>query len=257
MSHPPSIEQLLATAQQAAFEAGRHTLAHFGIASEVNTKEDGTPFTRADTEAEAVLRRFIHSVFPDHGILGEEGGEEEGTVPIRWIIDPIDGTHSFIHGVPLFGTLVGVEVAGEVVAGVIYLPALNEMVAAGRGLGCTWNGRPCRVSDCSRLEESVVVTSDQTAAQGRSPSFSRFIAGTALQRTWGDCYGYALLATGRVDIALDSQAGPWDVAAILPIVEEAGGRVTDWRGRRTAFGGDAVATNGRLHEAVLGILQER
>jgi histidinol-phosphatase len=249
----PSPGELLEVAQQAALAAGRRTLDYFGAGTAVEWKADGSPRTRADLEAEEILRAVIRGAYPGHAILGEEAGEEAGTEPVRWIVDPIDGTRTFIHGVPLYGTLVGVEVTGEPVAGVIYLPALDEMVAAARGLGCAWNGRPCRVSECASLDRALLVMSDQTAAQRRQ-GFARLVERTDQQRTWGDCYGYALVATGRAEIALDPEMSIWDSAALLPIIEEAGGRFTDWSGRRTIAGPDALATNGLLHDEVLALL---
>jgi histidinol phosphatase-like enzyme (inositol monophosphatase family) len=252
----PSLRDLLAVAVEAARTGGRRTLAYFNRGTEVEWKTDGTPVTIADREAEAAMRGVIGRAFPEHGILGEEEGERAGTVPYRWIIDPLDGTRSFVRGVPLYGTLVGVEVREEPVVGVIYLPALDEMIAAARGEGCTWNGRPCRVSARTRLDDALLVVTDERAARARSGAYERLAAGTELQRTWADCYGYALVATGRAEIALDPAMNVWDCAALLPVVEEAGGRFTDWRGRRTIRGGEAVATNGILHDAVVEILQK-
>jgi histidinol phosphatase-like enzyme (inositol monophosphatase family) len=251
----PSLRDLLAVAVEAARAGGGRTLAYFNAGTEVEWKADGTPVTVADREAEAAMRGVIGRAFPGHGILGEEEGESAGTAPYRWIIDPLDGTRSFVRGVPLYGTLVGVEVRGEPVVGVIYLPALDEIVAAARGEGCAWNGRPCRVSPRARLEDALLVVTDERAARARSGAYERLAARTELQRTWADCYGYVLVATGRAEVALDPAMNVWDCAALLPVVEEAGGRFTDWRGRRTIRGGEAVATNGTLHEAVVEILQ--
>jgi fructose-1,6-bisphosphatase/inositol monophosphatase family enzyme len=161
-----------------------------------------------------------------------------------------------VRGVPLYGTLVGVEVRDEPVVGALYLPALDEMIAAARGEGCTWNGRPCRVSATARLDQSLLVVTDERAARARSGAYERLAARTQLQRTWADCYGYALVATGRAEVALDPVMNVWDCAALLPIVEEAGGRFTDWQGRRTIWSGEAVATNGALHAEVLALLRE-
>jgi histidinol phosphatase-like enzyme (inositol monophosphatase family) len=211
---------------------------------------------RSRREAERAMRETIERTFPHHGILGEEEGEKVGRAPVRWIIDPLDGTRSFVRGVPLYGTLVGVEVRGEPVVGVIHLPALDETVAAARGAGCTWNGRPCRVAATDRLDGALVAVTDERTARARSGAYARLVERTALQRTWGDCYAYVLVATGRAEVALDPVMNVWDCAALLPVVEEAGGRFTDWRGRRTIAGGDAVATNGTLHAEVLAILGE-
>ena len=175
---------------------------------------------------------------------------------MRWIVDPIDGTRTFVRGVPFYGTLIGVEVGGEPVVGVVYLPALDEMVAAARGLGCTRNGRTCRVSVEGRLDQALAVVTEERTARARSGAWDRLVAATAMQRTWADCYGYVLVATGRAEVALDPIMNIWDCAALLPIVEEAGGRFTDWSGRRTIDGGEAVATNGFLHGDVLDLLRE-
>jgi histidinol-phosphatase len=252
----PGLRALLAVALEAAHEGGRRTLAYFNAGTPVDAKADGTPVTRADREAEAAMRAIIARAFPDHGILGEEEGETRGAAPFRWIIDPLDGTRTFVRGVPLYGTLVGVEARGDPVVGVVHLPALGETVAAAHGEGCTWNGRPCRVSPVSRLGDALLVVTDERSARGRSDAYERLASRTAMQRTWADCYGYVLVATGRAEVALDPVMNVWDCAALLPIVEEAGGRFTDWRGRRTIDGGEAVATNGALHDEVLALLAE-
>ncbi len=252
----PRLRALLAVAVEAARAGGQRTLAYFNAGTAVEWKSDGSPLTAADREAEALMRRTIGAAFPDHGILGEEEGEKTGAAPFRWIIDPLDGTRTFVRGVPLYGTLVGVEAHGEPVVGVIYLPALDEMIAAAHGEGCTWNGRPCRVSAVDRLDRSLVVVTDERTARVRSGAYARLAAESELQRTWADCYGYALVATGRAEVALDPIMNVWDCAALLPVIEEAGGRFTDWRGRRTIHGGEAVATNGTLHAEVLKLLAE-
>jgi histidinol phosphatase-like enzyme (inositol monophosphatase family) len=253
----PSLADLHAVAVEAAREGGRVTLAYFNRGAAVEWKDDGSPVTVADRQAEAAIRRVIGSAFPTHAILGEEEGETAGSAPVRWIVDPLDGTRTFVRGVPLFGTLVGVEVEGEPVIGVVHLPALDETVAAARGAGCTWNGNPCRVSTVGRLEDALLLVTDERVARRRSGAYDRLVAHTGMQRTWADCYGYVLVATGRAEVALDPIVNVWDCAALLPIIEEAGGRFTDWRGRRTIRGGEAVATNGRLHEEVLALLRER
>src|SRR5262249_20152402 len=151
---------------------------------------------------EAIMRGIIAKAFPDHAILGEESGETAGSAPYRWILDPLDGTRTFVRGVPLYGTLVGLEHNDDPIAGVVFLPALGELVAAGRGEGCRWNGRPCRVSACDRLEDALVAVTDVRVAQARSGGWDRLAARTQMQRTWGDCYGYVLVATGRAEVAL-------------------------------------------------------
>ena len=250
----PRLQEILEVALEAAQAGGARTLAYFNAGTAVEWKGDGSPVTAADREAERAMRAVIGRAFPTHAILGEEEGETAGTAPCRWIIDPLDGTRTFVRGVPLYGTLVGVEVEGEPVVGVVHLPALGETVAAARGEGCTWNGRPCRDSAVDRLDQALLLVTDERVARARSGAYDRLVARTALQRTWADCYGYALVATGRAEVALDPIMNVWDCAALLPIVAEAGGRFTDWRGRPTIHGGEAVATNGRLHAEVLGLL---
>jgi len=254
----PSLKELLNVACEAAYLGGRRTLAYFNAGVSVETKADQTPVTCADREAEEVIRARIARSFPAHAILGEEGGETSGgssAPPYRWIIDPIDGTKTFIRGVPLYGVLIGVEVGGRPAVGVVYLPALDEMVAAASGLGCLWNGRTARVSPISHLEDATLLTTSVRSALARSGAFAQLTAKTKLQRTWGDCYGYVLVATGRAEIMLDPEMKPWDSAPFLPILEEAGGRFTTWDGKATIWGPDAAATNGALHEQVLDILK--
>jgi histidinol phosphatase-like enzyme (inositol monophosphatase family) len=252
----PSLRDLLDVAIEAARAGGRRTLPYFNVGTAVEWKQDGSPLTQADRESERAIRETIARTFPDHGVLGEEEGETAGTAPYRWIVDPLDGTRTFVRGVPLYGTLIGVEARGEPVVGVVYLPALDELVAAARGLGCTWNSAPCRASRTDRLDEALVAVTDERNARQRSDAYARLAAATAMQRTWADCYAYVLVATGRAEVALDPLMNVWDCAALLPIVEEAGGRFTDWRGRRTIHGGEAVATNGVLHDRVLELLAE-
>lgn len=252
----PTLPDLLAVAVDAAYLAGRRTLAYFQTPIHPDIKADQTPVTIADREAERILRERILRSFPDHSILGEEEGESAGSAPYRWIVDPIDGTKAFVTGVPLYGVLVGVEVNGIATIGVIYLPALGDMIAAADGLGCTWNGRHCRVSTTDRLADASVMTSSITTARNRSGAFDRLTSMTKLHRTWGDAFGYSLVATGRADIMVDPVVSPWDVAPMLPIIREAGGRFSDWKGNATTGSADAVATNGILHEAVLEALVE-
>src|SRR4051812_25495164 len=164
----PTFQDLLHIATDAAYLAGRRTLAYFNADVAVETKADATPVTRADREAEEVIRERIHRFFPDHSILGEEGGESHGNPHYKWIIDPIDGTKSFIHGVPMYGVLIGVEIRGRASVGVIYAPATDELVAAADGLGCTWNGRTARVSSVSKIEDATVLAGSITRAIARS-----------------------------------------------------------------------------------------
>ncbi|MEW6250176.1 MAG: inositol monophosphatase family protein [Planctomycetota bacterium] len=250
------LREILDFAVDSACSAGAFTLGYFNAGTGYELKADNTPVTAADRGAEERLRRRIEQAFPTHGIVGEEFGEKAGASPARWILDPIDGTLSFISGVPLYSVLVGFEWAGEMLAGVIHLPALNETIYAARGLGCRWNGRSARVSAISDLAQArLVATSTKLMrAQGRADAFERLAAACGIDRGWSDAYGYALLATGRAEIVVDPLMCIWDTAALVPVVTEAGGTVTDWLGRRTHTAPDVLATNGHLLTAALAVL---
>ena len=250
------LRDLLNVAVDAAYLAGRRTLAHFNAEVAVEDKADSTPVTVADREAERVIRERIARHFPGHSILGEEQGDTRGSdADYRWYIDPIDGTKSFVHGVPMYGVLIGVEVRGRPSVGVCYLPATDEMVAAADGLGCTWNGRVARVSSASQLVDATMNTSSITASLDRSDAYENLIRRVKLNRGWGDAYGYMLVATGRAEVMLDPVVNPWDVAPLPVILREAGGKFTNWAGEETIRGPDGVATNGVLHETVLAVLR--
>jgi len=211
--------------------------------------------TSVDRAAEKQARHVIRRSFPGHAILGEEGGSSAGDPRVRWLIDPIDGTKSFIHGVPLYGVLIGVEVAGQPRVGVIHLPALEETVEAATGLGCRWNGRVARVSSTQRLSEATVLTTSVRALEAEGVPFGRIASATKTQRGWGDGYGFALVATGRADAMIDPGLHPWDIAPMLPILEEAGGCVTDWAGVRTILSENYLASNRILHKPLLRLLE--
>jgi len=254
-----SLKDLLDLATEAAYLGGRRALSYFNTGVTIERKRDDTPVTQADREAETLIRERIQKYHPAHAILGEEHGATDGAGDgqvYRWLIDPIDGTKSFVTGVPLWGVLVGVEVRGAPSVGVIYLPALDEMVSAATGLGCTWNSRVARVSQVATLGEATLLTTSVVECQARSAGFDALAAKARLTRGWGDCYGYVLVATGRAEIMLDAAMKPWDSAPMLPILTEAGGRFTDWRGRPTIWGEDAIATNGALFAEVSRILGE-
>jgi len=256
------LEDLLEAAVLFAHEAGEVTLRYFGSGVPSEAKGDGTPVTAADREAEALLRTRIRSRFPGHGILGEEEGEEEGDVPVRWILDPIDGTRSFMRGVPTYTVLIGVEVEGVPSVGVIHCPALDETVSAARGMGCRWRKGasrpvPARVSGVDDLSGAVALLTDpEEILRSRVGDGWRRLAGSVrFVRGWGDAYGHLLVATGRAEIMVDPELAPWDAAPLLPVLREAGGHFTDLEGRDTIHGGSGVSTNGRLHGPVLEILR--
>lgn len=260
-THFPEIDDRLSLALEAAREAGRITLEHFRRGDlEVGRKGDDSPVTVADRRAEERLRHRIGEQFPGDGILGEEFPEQPGGSGFRWILDPIDGTKSFIHGVPLYGTLVGIEHRGEPAAGVILIPALDECVYAASGRGAWYVSgdappRPARASDCPQLGQGLFLTSEVANFDqiGRREVYDRLQGAARLARTWGDCYGYLMVATGRAELMVDPIMNVWDAAAVLPVIEEAGGRFTDWQGRRTIHSGQGLATTPRLIEEVLAI----
>jgi histidinol-phosphatase len=237
--------------------AGEITLRYYKRTPETHTKVDGSLVTIADREAEAYLRAKIARKFPADAILGEEEGETKGSSGRRWIIDPIDGTFAFVHGVPFYGVLIGVEQDGEPVLGVVNLPALGEIVYGAKDLGCFYNGSETGVSSTTRLEDALLLCSDFQACShyGFGPAAKELQTRAQTSRTWGDCYGYVLVATGRADIMLDPVMNLWDCAAILPIVEAAGGTFTDWRGTRTVEGGNSIATNGKLFAEVMRVVR--
>jgi histidinol phosphatase-like enzyme (inositol monophosphatase family) len=249
------LKDLLQVAIDAAYAAGRRTLAYFNTQLDVELKADNTPVTCADREAEEMIRKTILRHYPAHSILGEEGGIHEGDKNYKWIIDPIDGTKSFICGVPLYGVMIGIEISGRPQVGVIYMPALDEMVAAATGLGCRWNGREARVSRVDKLAQAVLSTTSMTTAQARSDAFETLASKVKVVRGWGDCYGHCLIATGRAEIMLDPRMNPWDCAPLIPILSEAGGHYTTWRGEPNIYGADGVSTNAALHREVLDILR--
>lgn len=247
--------------------AAAETLRWFGDPTlAIDHKADRSPVTEADRAAEGILRRELLAAFPADAFLGEETGATAGTSGYEWVVDPIDGTKSFIHGVPLYATLVGCRHASRGVLGVIAMPALDELAYASLG-GGAWHERgsaaavPARVSARTTLAESLVCSSDfvdfgrwSGGEAAGTEARRRLDAAAGLVRTWGDGYGYLLVATGRAEIMIDPRLNPWDAAAVEVVVTEAGGRFSDWRGRPRIDSGDGVATNGHVHESLLETL---
>ena len=253
MSEP---SEWMEAAEAAARVAGRVALQHYLRGVRVETKGDGTPVSVADRQAEEAVRTWLEARFPADGILGEELGEARPGARRRWLVDPIDGTKTFVRRVPLWGTLVALVEGDDVLAGAAFFPAVDELVVAARGGGCLWNGEPAHVSEVARLSEATVLATDERFARNgtQRARWSRLVEEAAQARTWGDCYGYLLVATGRAEVMVDGLMAPWDAAALKPIIEEAGGVFSDWRGRATAFGGDTIATNCALSPAVRTLL---
>ncbi len=247
------LQPYLDFALDATWRAGRITLGYFQTGITVERKDDNTPVTAADRAAEKRLRSLIGEQYPDHGIVGEEYGEQVSSSALKWIIDPIDGTKSFTCGVPLYGCLLALVEGDRPLVGVAHFPALNETIYAARGMGCFWNGRRAHVSTQANLADAVLLGSEVSGYGGKDAAWQRLLGSTYIQRTWGDSYGYLLVATGRADIMLDAAMHVWDCAPFGVIMEEAGGTFTDWQGTPTIDGGESIATNGALFDQVMAI----
>ncbi len=251
-------QTFLEFALDAVWQAGRITLGYFQSGITAERKADNTPVTTADRQAEQKLRELIGRYWPAHGIIGEEYGRSPAQdSPYTWILDPIDGTKSFVSGVPIYATLLALTDGAEALVGVAHFPALNEAVYALRGGGCYWNGRRAHVSQVSQLQDAVLLSSDINYAPhpGKAEAWQRLVAATYIQRTWGDAYGYSLVATGRAEIMVDPIMALWDTAPLQLILEEAGGTFTDWHGRPTIHAGESIATNGALFTAVMDVVR--
>ena len=258
----------VAFALSLAAAASRETLKFFRTSEfQVERKSDRSPVTRADKQAEQIVRTMVAKAFPSDAILGEEFGSVAGQSEFEWIIDPIDGTKSFISGVPLYSTLVGMSVAGQPKIGVIAIPALGELIIATAGLGA-WYGQSftnqsrvpltrAYVSKKSHLEDGLMVTSqvDNFSRRKAQSAYRELESEAYVSRTWGDGYGYLLVATGRAEVMVDPIVNPWDVAAVAPVIEEAGGRFSSWAGDFDIRAGHCVGSNGLVHEQVLSRLR--
>ncbi len=238
-----------------AKKGGDHTLNYFNKSFEVERKSDDSPVTIADREAESIMREAIAEQLPDHGIIGEEHGKSNEESSVQWILDPIDGTKSFIHGVPLYTTLIGVVVDDEPVVGVIYAPALNELCEAAKGKGTRLNGEQCEVRGCDSLGEASFMSTDVYTAEefNYGDAFDTLIEETQIHRTWGDAYGHMLVATGRADLMFDPVLSIWDAAPLLTVLKEAGGVFCDTDGNETIQSGNGFSTSRQLMPEVLEV----
>jgi len=252
-----TMREWLAFAHEACDAADQIALAHFRRDLDLERKPDRTFVTVADRGIEREIRSRIRARYPEHGLVGEEYGTEDGTGATRWYIDPIDGTHNFIRGVPLFGTLLGVEHEGELQVGMMSAPAMRERWFAYRG-GGAWNRsldgeRQIRVSRVRALDDAQLLygSRTETVASGLMPGFDDTLAASWRDRGFGDFWGYALVAEGAAEAMFETGAKTWDLAGPLVVLEEAGGRVTDVHGDRRIDTGSSVASNGLLHEELL------
>jgi histidinol-phosphatase len=256
MTSNPSLSTLLEFALDAAWQAGRITLAHFQTGVKVDRKSDNTPVTIADRQAEQKIRQLITDYWPEHGIVGEEYGQVTSKSSLTWVIDPIDGTKSFVSGVPLYSNLIALLDGEKTIIGVAHFPALGETIYAMRGGGCFWNGRRVHVSSVDKLADALLLTSALDYFGKKTAAWQRLVDATYTQRTWGDAYGYFLVATGRAEVMLDPAMYIWDCAPFQVIMEEAGGTFTDWRGNPTIHAYESLATNGVLFDQVMATIRE-
>lgn len=249
------LEELKRFSKLLADESQKIILSYFRTPLNIETKKDFSPVTIADKKAEGIMRSLILKEYPAHGILGEEYGEQNPEAEYKWILDPIDGTKSFICGTPLFGTLIALLKNSEPILGVINLPALNQYLI-GDNSSTVLNGEAISVRDCKPIEDAVLLASDQLSFEKyrSQQGFERLIRKVKLYRMWGDCYGYYLLSSGYADIVIDPIMSKWDLAALIPIVRGAGGKITDYYGNDPLNGNSIVATGGKIHQDVIEIL---
>lgn len=250
------LAEYLRLARALASSAGKLTREYFQRGIAVETKADGSPVTAADKAAEELIRERIAKECPGHAVLGEEFGDDGGGATHRWIVDPIDGTLAFSRGVPLYSTLVALEIDGRVKVGVAEFPALGESVWAAEGLGCFWNGRECRVSEQTSLEEAVIAyTEPRTFAEhGKAEAWARICAVTRYRTGWRDAYGHALVATGRIEAMFDPIMSPWDCGPFAVILPEAGGYFGDWNGSEGIYHGEALSASAGVADRLLELV---
>jgi histidinol-phosphatase len=241
----------------AAQQAGKLARGFYDVDVAVEWKHDQSPVTVADRNAEALLRQTLLAKFPNDGFLGEEYGDQPGTSGFRWIVDPVDGTRSFVRGIPIWATLVGLEYKDEQIAGVAVLPVLGDTYRALRGDGAYRNEKKIHVSKIADLRESILFYSSISwfVRAGKQDVFLELATRTQRQRGFGDFYGFVLVAQGSGEVMVEHGVHPWDMAALKPIIEEAGGRFGDWDGNPSIYRPDVIASNGIMHDEVLAILR--
>ncbi len=239
----------------AAKEAGKIAMKYYRKKIDVQIKTDLSPVTIADKLCDSRISSILKKNFPEHSILSEESGLGQGN-DCKWIVDPLDGTRDFIKGLPFFGVLIGLEISGELACGVSYMPALGMLNFAEKGRGSFSNGKRIHVSQTDALEKSFVFHSSMKhfVRTGKAERLMNIICSAASSGSMGAIYPQMLVSSGIIDASLSANSNPWDLAAPKIIVEEAGGRLTDFGGNSTIYGGNAVATNGRLHEKIIEML---
>ncbi|MBI1815009.1 MAG: histidinol phosphate phosphatase [Deltaproteobacteria bacterium] len=252
------MDKRLEIAIAAARAAGEIALKYFRTALTVERKADHSPVTVADRECERRIVEVLTKAFPDYGVVGEEFGTREGA-GARWIVDPIDGTKSFIRGIPYFATLIGLEEEGEIILGVIYAPAIDDLLYAQKGHGAFDKSGPIHVSDRATLRESMIVFGGLNVLRraGYWPAFEQLVERSGRQRGYGDYFGHTFVARGQAEAMIEIDLKPWDMAALKIIIEEAGGRFTDFAGVPSIYTGTALATNGRVHDEILDLVRHQ
>ena len=256
------MDKILSAAIEAAKAAGDIARHYFRTNLTVETKADRTPVTRADRECETRITEILSAYFPDHGFLGEELGERAGKINSRWIIDPIDGTKNFIRGIPFFATLIALEEAGEITAGAMYAPALDELLYAQKGQGAFFQSaaeeaRRVHVSNVAQLQDAMLIHGGLNDLKTR-PCWQPFLSlvdATSRQRGFGDALGHSVVICGQAEVTLEPEIKPWDVAPTKILVTEAGGRYSDFAGNPSIYTGTAVISNGCVHDDVIALLQ--
>ena len=253
---PTGLDHTLAVAIEAAQAAGRVALKFYRTGFEVSLKADDTPVTQADREAERTVIEVLSAAFPEHGFLGEELGAR-GATAVRWIIDPIDGTKNFIRRIPVWATLIALEEHGELTVGVIHNPVTGDLYAARRGGGAFANGERIHVSTIGDLGHASLIHAGLGLVRRTAhwDGLVRLLERTERQRGFGDYLGYTLVAEGKAEIYAEVDIKAWDLAPCRVLVEEAGGRFTDFAGQPSIYSGTALASNGQLHDVALRTLR--
>jgi len=254
-----NLDSYLNFAKQLAYRAGRITLSYYNKGIRHDLKSDESPVTAADRATEEFIRGEIERMYPTHAIVGEEYGEKVGEGnPFRWIVDPIDGTKSFLKGVPFYSVLIALEIEGMSRVGVVVLPALDDILYAADGLGAWWNGKRAHVSEISNFKQAVFCYTSWSGflTRNRLDVFEDLHKKCFFGRGWSDAYGYHMVATGRAEIMLDPSIQIWDVAPFAPILREAGGYFGSWEGEEGHAYGEGLAINAALKPKVLKLIRK-